>query len=330
MPIVIISHRSDLDGISSAALIARYAAKYQKLPFYIALKDYADKENIIDDIILGTADSEIFISDLSTNQGNIDKIIARLKILKKNKNKIYWMDHHKTTDLIVNKLKKIVDVLDVRASNFPASQIVYDRVYSKNGIRDSHAKMLAILGTDADLMKLRHKITPKLVSIIDYYNYIDAGSAFYPDLVQLALSIAMPKIASKEDALLDDVRLKEIEYYESLKKAAAKKVLDNVEIFKAGKYSFALFNYPSLFSGSQISVYVLNANNVDASVGFNEHGKGSVRRKNNDIDCAEIASHFGGGGHAFAAGFSLDFITDSASSVKKAKALIRNKLQELY
>lgn len=328
--IIIISHRNDLDGISSAALMIRYAAKYRKLPFYVALKDYVDKEDMVDDIILRASDSEIFISDLSTNQSAINEIARRLEVLKKNRNKIYWMDHHQTTSKITGMLEKIADAVDVRLDNFTASQVVYDRIYAKNGINDSHAKMLSLLGRDADLMELKHKITPKLTAIIDYYNYIDAGSMFYPNLVQLALSLAMPKIESDEDELLDDAHLKQVAYYESLKNSEIKKVLDAVEIFKAGKHSFALFNYTSLFSGSQISMYVLNANNVDASVGFNELGKGSVRRKNESIDCAEIASQFGGGGHKFAAGFSLGFRVNSASGIARAKSVIKEKLKALY
>ncbi|MEM0094801.1 MAG: DHH family phosphoesterase [Candidatus Micrarchaeaceae archaeon] len=328
--IIIISHRNDLDGISSAALMVRYATKYRKLPFYIALKDYDDKEGMIDDIIISASDSEIFILDLSVNQSAINETAKKLRVLKKNGNKIYWIDHHQATSRIASELERIIDVFDVGPDNFAASEMVYDRIYVKNGINDGHAKMLSLLGRDADLMELKHKITPKLMAIIDYYNYIDGGSTFYPDLVQLTLSLAMPKIESKEDELLDDTRLGQVRYYESLKNSEVRKVLDAVEIFKAGKFSFALFNYTTLFSGSQISTYVLNANNVDASIGFNELGKCSVRRKNENIDCAEIASQFGGGGHKFAAGFFLGFKVDSESSIARAKSLIKKKLKALY
>ncbi|MEM3684885.1 MAG: DHHA1 domain-containing protein [Conexivisphaerales archaeon] len=327
---ILISHRKDLDGISSAALGVRYAAKHMVSPFYLALKDYSDEMQIIEDRILGIENCEVLISDLATDQKFIDSIFSRLSIIKSNKNKVTWMDHHPTKDFIKEKLASIIDVLDLRPSDTTGSQIVYDRIYAKNGIKDEHAEMLARLGRDSDLMELKYDITPKLVSLIDYYNYIDSDTILYPNLVQLTLSLAFPKVEAEEDRLLEEHHLKQIEFYESLKLSEKDKVLGNVERVKVGSYTFAIFSYPNLISGTQISNYVLEANDVDASIGFNEKGSGSVRRNNDNISCRSIAAMLGGGGHEFAAGFNLGFEIKSDEDAKRARATIKEALKKVY
>ena len=327
---MLISHRRDLDGISSAALMVRYAAKHRLSPFYLMLKDYSDELQIVEDRVLSVEGAEFMLADLATDQKFIDGVADRLRTLKSRGNRITWMDHHPTKDSIVRELSSVVDVLDLRESRVTGSMIVHDRLYEKNGIRDPHAEMLSRLGRDSDLMELKYDVTPKLVSLIDYYHYVDGDSVFYPDLVQLALHLASPKVEADERQLLGEHHLRQVEYYESLKRSEKDKILRGVETFRTGGLSFAIFHYPTLFSGSQISAHVLEANDVDASVGFNESGTGSVRRKNERVSCRQIASLLGGGGHEFAAGMNLGFEIADEKDVERAKSVVKEKLREVY
>jgi len=330
MSVVIISHRKDLDGLSSAALLVRYFTKHKPLPFYLTLRDYPDGANIIEDRLLEIKNSEIYLADLATDQKFIDEVLIKLKRLKENHNKIIWMDHHPTKEDIVRSIKDTVDLLDLRESTTTGSETVYDRLYRRNGIKDEHAEMLAKLGHDSDLMEMKIPITSKLVMLIDYYNFVDTGTAFYPDLIQLALYLAAPKTEADPESLLMQDHLQQLERYKRLLEKEKKKVFANVEVITTGGYKFAVFNYPSIFSGTRISAEVLSNFKVDASIGYSQDGSGSVRRNNESVSCRQIAKLLGGGGHEFAAGFSLGFEINNKEEDIKARQIIVDVLRKIY
>jgi oligoribonuclease NrnB/cAMP/cGMP phosphodiesterase (DHH superfamily) len=327
---VLISHRKDLDGIASAALMVRYVTKHNPSPFYLTLRDYPDGAELIEEKLLGAKGFEFLIADLSTDQKDIEEVLRRIRLIRASGNRITWMDHHPTTDSIKSRLGELVDVLDLRESTTTGSQIVHERLYALNGIEDAHAEFLSSLGRDADLMELRYETTPKLVSLIDYYNYLDHESVFHPNLMQLALYLATPKEEADQEELLLEKHEEDISKYESMKQEGRKKILSDVEVIKSGRFRFAIFAYPSLFSGTQASAYVLEALDVDASVGFSEEGSGSVRRKNKEVNCREIAIQLGGGGHEFAAGFGLGFRVNTREELEKAKRTLKEAVVKVY
>ncbi|MEM0117072.1 MAG: DHH family phosphoesterase [Conexivisphaerales archaeon] len=330
MSVVIISHRKDLDGLSSAALMVRYFTKHRPSPFYLTLRDYPDGANVIEDKLLNVKHAEIYLADLATDQKFIEEVIAKLKRLKANANKVVWMDHHPTRPEIATSIRNTIDILDLRDSTTTGSETVYDRLYRNNGIKDSHAEMLAKLGHDSDLMEMKIPVTSKLVMLIDYYNYIDADTLFYPDLIQLVLHLAAPRIESDQAKLLTPDHVQQLNKYSRLLDREKKKVFANVEIIESGGFKFAVFSYPSIFSGTRISAEVLSHFNVDASVGYSSDGSGSVRRNSEAISCRKIAKLLGGGGHEFAAGFSLGFEVKNKDSDKRARMEIIEAIKKVY
>jgi oligoribonuclease NrnB/cAMP/cGMP phosphodiesterase (DHH superfamily) len=330
MSVVIISHRKDLDGLSSAALMVRYFTKHRPLPFYLTLRDYPDGSNIIEDRLLDIKGSEIYLADLATDQKFIDEVVTKLRRLKANNNKIVWMDHHPTREDIAASIKRTVDLLDLRESTTTGSETVYDRLYRKNSIKDEHAELLARLGHDSDLMEMKISVTQKLVMLIDYYNFIDAGTTFYPDLIQLVLYLAAPKKEADPEAILMQDHLQQLTRYKKLLEKEKKRVFENVEIVNTGGYKFAIFKYPTIFSGTRISAEVLSNFEVDASIGYSQDGSGSVRRNNSSVSCRQIAKLLGGGGHEFAAGFSLGFEINNKGDDSRARQMIIEALKKIY
>jgi hypothetical protein len=324
------SHRKDLDGISSAALMVRYFTKHRPLPFFLTLKDYGDGPSVIDDRLLNTSGFELYISDLATDQKFIQDVIERLRRIKSNGNKITWMDHHPTRPEIIRDLHDVVDVLDLRPSTITGSMIVFDRLYSMNGIEDPHAKMISSLGRDSDLMENRFPVTGKLVTLIDYYNYLDADSFFHPNLIHLALHLAFPKVESDLDRLLEPYQVEQVKSYERMKEAERERVLSHVETVSVGQFRFAVFEYPKIFSGSAICNDVLKDKEFSGCVGFTEDGSGSVRRNDDRVSCRSIAQLLGGGGHEFAAGFNLGFKLETEEDRRRARSIIIQKLHEVY
>ncbi len=103
---ICISHKEDVDGLVSAALIQN-ALKVKN----IFLTDYPSLLNILDYAISiclkNKKFSRIFICDLGLNKKNQEIFIQKLQTLILNDIKIIYIDHHYLEDPIKNKLKEI-------------------------------------------------------------------------------------------------------------------------------------------------------------------------------------------------------------------------------
>jgi oligoribonuclease NrnB/cAMP/cGMP phosphodiesterase (DHH superfamily) len=300
---VIISHRKDLDGLASAALSLRYVAKHRRQPYTISLKDYTDEDPVVEEKFLDLQNSKFIITDLSTNLPHIEPIVEKFRTLKSWNNEISWFDHHPSTDAVRASLSAVVDILDLRKSSTVASEITYQNLYLQNNLDDAHALLLSKLGRDSDLLELKYAVTSKLMSIIDYSNFLDRGSVISPRLLAIVLQLAFPRIEADEDGLVEPSQNVFIEEYEALKFRERRKILEDSEVFQAGDHPVVLFRFPPIFSGTQASIIVLDHFKADVSIGLSDAGEGSVRRSVEDVSCRKIAELFGGGGHDYAAGF---------------------------
>jgi nanoRNase/pAp phosphatase (c-di-AMP/oligoRNAs hydrolase) len=300
---VIISHRKDLDGLASAALSLRYVAKHKRQPYVVSLKDYTDDDPVVEEKFLDLQNSKFLITDLSTNLPDVEPVLTKLRTLKSWNNEISWFDHHPSTEATRTALSAILDALDLRPSSVTASEITFQDLYLRNRIDDPHALLLSKLGRDSDLLELKYPVTSKLMSMIDYANYLDKGSIISPRLQAIVLQLAFPRIEADEDGIVEPYQNGLIEEYEALKTRERKKLMDKAEVFRAGKHSVVIFRFPPIFSGTQASLVVLDHFKVDVSIGLNDSGEGSVRRSVSDVSCRAIAELFGGGGHDYAAGF---------------------------
>lgn len=303
---VIISHRKDLDGLASAALSLRYVVKHKRSPYTISLKDYTDEELVVEEKFLDLQNCKFIITDLSTNIPRLELILEKFRTLKSWNNEICWFDHHPSTEVIRSSLAAVVDFLDLRSSSTVASEITYQNLFVRNGLYDSHALLLSKLGRDSDLLELKYGVTSKLMSMIDFSNYLDRGSIISPRLLAIVLQLAFPRIEADEDGIVEPYQNGLIEQYETLKTRERKRILADSELFQAGKHTVVLFSFPQLFSGTQASMIVLDHFKADVSIGISDSGEGSVRRSVEDISCRRIAELFGGGGHDFAAGFPTE------------------------
>ncbi len=300
---VLISHRKDLDGLSSAALSLRFVAKHRRQPYVMSLKDYTDEDPVVEEKFLDLQNCKFIITDLSTNVPNMEVILDKFKTIKSWNNEISWLDHHPSSDQIKASLSNVVDFLDLRSSSTVASEIAYQDLYVKNGIEDAHALLLSKLGRDSDLLELKYPVTSKLMSMIDYSNYLDKGSIISPRLLRIALQLAFPRIEADEDGIVEPFQEGFIEEYEDLKTKERKKILADSEVFQAGKHTVVLFRFPGLFSGTQASMVVLDHFKADVSIGFSDSGRRERQEDSGGCQLQEDRGALRGGGHDFAAGF---------------------------
>ncbi len=106
MKSICISHKEDVDGLVSAALL-RNALKVKN----IFLADYPSLLNVLDIVISLCSKnknfSRVFICDLGLNKKNQDEFIEKLQILISNNVQIVYIDHHYLEVQLQDTLKKI-------------------------------------------------------------------------------------------------------------------------------------------------------------------------------------------------------------------------------
>jgi oligoribonuclease NrnB/cAMP/cGMP phosphodiesterase (DHH superfamily) len=99
--VVCLSHKEDADGVSSASLIRRAFGGETKLVDYPGLMN--ELEALKNDEKLKT----LFICDLGLSKSNQDQFIESLKVLRKNKVSITYIDHHDIEESIKKKIKAL-------------------------------------------------------------------------------------------------------------------------------------------------------------------------------------------------------------------------------
>ncbi|MBA3978934.1 MAG: single-stranded DNA exonuclease RecJ [Nitrosopumilus sp.] len=106
MKSICISHKEDVDGLVSAALLQN-ALKVKN----IFLADYPSLLNVLDIVISICSKnkkfSRVFICDLGLNKKNQNIFIEKLQVLISNNVQIVYIDHHYLEDQIKDTLKKI-------------------------------------------------------------------------------------------------------------------------------------------------------------------------------------------------------------------------------
>lgn len=154
--VLCVSHKEDLDGIGSAALIKKAFGGDTVLVDYPGMMDALSK--LKNDEKLKT----LYICDVGLSQKNQDEFVELLKHLRKKKVKITYIDHHDMADQIIKQLEKI-KVKIIHDINECTSVQVYDEFKSK---LNDHAQFVAACAAITDYMEDRPK-GAKLLQIFD-------------------------------------------------------------------------------------------------------------------------------------------------------------------
>jgi phosphoesterase RecJ-like protein len=140
----------------------------------------------------------------------------------------------------------------------------------------------------------------------------DTGSFRYSSTTPRAMSVAGRLLRHGVDPHDLAERIYENAEYPSLRLLG--KVLSRMGRSEDGRVSWVTFSYAELSSLSNMSEteefvnYARSLNTARIAIGFKEVGPGDVRisfRSKGDINVAELASRYGGGGHRNAAGCSV-------------------------
>ena len=154
--VICISHKEDADGISSAALI-REAFGGDTI-----LVDYPGQMEAISQVTNDEKLKSLYICDLGLSKKNQDEFVGLMKLLRKNKVSVTYIDHHDIDPKIVEDLKKIRVKL-IHDINECTTVQVFNKFKSK---LSDHSTFIAACAAITDYMEDR-PIGAKLLQIYD-------------------------------------------------------------------------------------------------------------------------------------------------------------------
>ena len=270
---IIVSHRKDLDGIASAAILKRAFPGAR-----VILIDYDDIRDAFKSLE-GTKE-EIYVADLNIGAaekkalGSIEKIAKNARIL--------WLDHH-NWDPVVRKAAEKHMTLIVNRDKC-ASEVVFDFFGEGDSVdakiarfardQDFYTKKIYDANRISDVIAARHGNMRFLLSLVEM---LSRGVFWKGEFDE----IRDDYIAKKEKLLWDAVGA--MTYYEN----------------------FAITLSSPLVPSGEIAKETIEKKKVDVLVILDPRGRISFRRKKgSSVDLSVLARSFGGGGHPYAAGAS--------------------------
>lgn len=277
---LVIYHRSDLDGVASAAIAYQY---YKEKGYKVVLNGWTYGDEILFDSAGADA---ILVADVSFG-GDHETIMN--KWMDEGKD-VVWCDHHKTA---IFNFATCRLVPGKRKVGVAACELVWEYLYPEEEV-------------------------PELIKYLSTYDVWDKERYYWDDVIALQYGVRARvglNVLDMIKLLYDGYDIKDL--MESgrniLRFLSNKNREECVQFGFAGKvcgYTAICMNTLEFNSTS----FESRAYDFDLMVPFAVLPNGKVRfslyTASPDIDCSEIARSFGGGGHKGAAGFILDVQDD--------------------
>ena len=271
--IIAISHREDLDGIGSAALLVK---KFND-KIDIILSNYKNYERELKQVLKKDY-KLIIIADLGFNEG-LEVII---QALINSKAKIIWFDHHHLPTKYKNTLKDHVEL--VRSEDETVTAELINAYYFEDDKITTQIANLAHLSDN----KMQDKTSDKLGLVID-------GSQ---DSEEDLLKIVSLLLKGDFDNSWINQRYEQLQ---ELYKSDYDKIIERVEEHHVGDIKI-LISWSDLVTASRISQYFMMIYNPDIAIGIQAKTR-QVNIKSKKYIIRQICRAFHGGGHDHRAGF---------------------------
>ena len=262
------------DGIAASAIIARYAT-LRKLNYRIEVTAYSEEINLPDN-------ANVFFADINPERINLDKIKKKI---------FFWAAYYPhTCEEKIKELTKYNLVMQPTAYEDFIKKSAAEVTFEKLLPNDRIAKDIAKIARDIKFWERKDERAEKLNTLL---------SSGY-DKKQIIETIA-------KGSLWNETFEQKINEYKLKRDEALKEMMKTLKIKKYLTTSFGFFLASNLISSADAGHYALEKHNgVEVAVIIFRNGKISFRRRENcDVDLAELAKLFNGGGHPYAAGGTL-------------------------
>ncbi len=284
-------YHNDIDGRSSASIVAKYYNNYQRDDFYEV--DYVQELNI-ENI---TEDELVIFVDYSFKEQTLHYLDKILEITKN----IIWIDHHQSSLDLIEKYPRLKDIKGIRQNGISGCALTYMYLYKKDNIEDCPLWVQYVSDYDCWIYKFGEQTTMFKLGIESMAH--DFDDVIWQELLNENLS-DFDKLAHEE----------------LVKHIISKGKLIYSYIQSQNEYLINLLGYESEILGEKC--YVINDKNNSWVFGekvkeyryciiYTFNGEKYVYSIfsdpiHKDVQCNKIAEHFGGGGHKAAAGFASD------------------------
>lgn len=288
--ICVVSHEEDIDGIGSAAIAVRATrSRCIYLVGYFEDKWYSLGKRLR--TVCGRRGSlSLVISDLNPS-------IKIVEILDRSLDgcddkRIIWIDHHVWKEEVLSKVRSLGYI----ETYIDRSRTASENISSFFGLDgDPVVKPIKDLSRDTDYGFFKHPLSEPLTDVIRYTLYSESNPKY---LLKLALKFSKGVVWDYDlEAQWLKAREKKLEAIEKAKKNT---------VYTSLKGYRVLVSIADPMLSSRIVLREIGAGGYDIAFVAYTNGSITISRGRNDIDCAEIASRLGGGGHPHIAGAQID------------------------
>lgn len=284
MKTVSISH-GDVDGVVSAALIARYTDNVAvRLSATSALPKVI--ESAMFDIVVKGADT-IIISDLNPSENNHERIKEILDQYVRAGVRIIWLDHHDWPEGIIDEYRKLGVEVVVDTSRVAAEIVLEYLEDATEGVKeDKIALALVDLAVDDDKFLNRNQLAIRWRRLLRWYDWEfrrKTVRAFASgDLWPLWAQEAYEKIKDEYEYLLS-------------------RTIESTRIVNVKGYMVVVVLPPSDRVHPGDIQLELSRKGIVGDIFIIVYSRG-ISLRSRKINVAGIARALGGGGHAYSAG----------------------------
>ena len=230
MTIVIISHKDDLDGIISAALIKRIYMKDKKNNIKIFLCSHYEVISIVKEIDWSEIES-LYLLDLPLN----DDEIRYVRNINSNVH-ISYFDHHYLQSKNMEKIRNAVDEVELNYKMCSA-----EIIEKKYQFKDSYIKMLVLMSATMDFMK-KTRVSNLCIALAKILSILNLD-----ELIQLVDDFAQNEVLENGGILKEKYR----DY------------LENAENIEKSTLNFTDFLYTLQINDIRLAILYLNDNSIN-------------------------------------------------------------------
>ncbi len=307
-----VAHMADLDGVGSAALLMHYF----RMPSKNAAFANYDKEHFLkaaDEIkAFDPKNAVVVFCDMGVDPHMAETIREFLDYLKTKGNLLLWFDHHPWEDSVIESLAKHLDYL-VAGENpiFCGSEILYLTLCKKDEFGGALTQKI-------HLSDFKPVDTPEYIALekvrfsIGYFLWKSKTPQKKLRLLARWISKGSFDNAFIQKANDAGARLSQ----KNLQRMLSSSALVDV------RYKIAVGFGDHIDTNAACRALIAKH---DADIGLfvkKDSVTGSMRSKDDTVDCSALARAFGGNGHPQAAGFPLDKAAFGPMGSKERKEIL--------
>lgn len=323
--IVVIAHRRDFDGISSAAqIIRRYRNSVKKVIF----TNYDKKTfgNMTTELVASKPNgSTIILADLSAQDDRVKHVTRIFKKLKAHGNSIIWLDHHPWSPYAIDKISKSVDFMIAGENkDHCGAELVFIELCKD----DATCKKLSELAhiTDFNLPargKVEGRALERISNVITYLDNDSKGT--YHKIIKVTKEVSAGELYGKEaQRAYKEYKVNERKDLKLLKKTA--------RFIKSNDYTIGIAFAHNMESNTACSK-IREMTGAEICIFVTTKDGTAHVRSIDGIDCSILSKQLGGGGHPQASGFSVSmakFKNFGPDGQKRYVDMVRNGAAKAY